>query len=139
MKKIFILLYIIPFFIQAQTTNTWQLLFNKKVVLKGDVGEMKSYKVSPKNIGHITIKHFSNDANKSFDKNIIIMDTNRVEVFRKPLKKNESGMLFSKKNFDSKIFSKPLIVYILSIPADKKIAAAIKVAPVALVKLIPKN
>ena len=136
MKKIFILLFIIPFFIKAQT---WQLCSNKKVVLKGNIGETKSYQVSAKNIGQFAIKYFADDTQKMWNKTIVIMDTNRVEVFRKSLKKNDIGMSFNKKHFDIKIFSKPLIVYIVVIPSDKKMAATIKVAPVLLVKLIPKN
>ena len=139
MKKILFLLFIIPFLVKAQNANTWQLLSNKKVVLRGNIGEIKNYEISKKDIGKLALKYFVNDTKKAWDKTIIIMDTNRVELFRKSLKKNEIGMSFNKKVFDSKIFSKPLIVYIISIPTDKKIAATIKLAPIPLVKLTPKK
>lgn len=139
MKKILFILFLIPLLTTAQTSNTWKLFSAKKIVLQGNADQVKEYEISAKNLNKLKLTYFADSATKTWNKSIVIMDAKRREVFRKDLKYNENSFFFGKEKNIGKIFSKPLTVYVLSIPADKNIASKIKVRPVPLLKLIPKN
>ncbi len=140
MKRILFILLLLPLLSEAQNNNTWQLLTGRKILLKGNIGEQKSYKVLPKDIAKLKIRvnNVSHD-NMTMENTFIIMDENRKEIFRKELKKNEANLQFSKTGLGKTTFSKSVIVYLLSIPTDPSIASKIRVRPMALVKLIPKR
>ena len=135
-----IILLLLPFLSEAQNNNTWQLLKGRKILLKGNIGEQKSYEVLPKDIAKLKIRvNNITDVNTAMENTFIIMDENRKEIFRKSLKKDETSLQFTKTGLGNTTFSKPVIVYLLSIPTDPSIASKIRVRPMALVKLIPKR
>ena len=140
MKRILFILLLLPLLSVAQNNNTWQLLTGRKILLKGNIGEQKSYKVLPKDIAKLKIRvNNVNHDNMTMENTFIIMDENRKEIIRKALKKNETGLQFNKTGLSNTTFVKPVIVYLLSIPTDPSIASKIRVRPMELVKLIPKG
>lgn len=134
MKKIILILFLLPSILFAQKQNTWQLLLNNKVVLNGKIGEIKDYTVDNKTKS-IKVK-LNAEVTKKWNVSFIVMDTNKIEICRKKITVNDNIFSIAKKNFLNKDNKKQdLIVYTIRIPSDKKTAMLVKVAPQPLVKL----
>ena len=87
MKKIIFILLFLPLFTKAQT-NSWQILMGKKTILQGNVGSIKDFETTQKNLQKLKLclKYTNGSDSKNFERTIIIMDTKSVEVFRRIFK-----------------------------------------------------
>ncbi len=130
MKKIFFFLLFFPFVLSAQSNSTWKLYNGCKKVLEGNAGEQKNYELKKDKISNLSIKYFPKTDRKSWNNTFIIMDTNRLEIIRKPAKNNK---LVIEKEFLKNNTS--FIVYIVSKPNDPILASKIRVGTIPLVMI----
>lgn len=138
MKTIFTALLMLPLLIQAQSKSTWQVFADKKMIVKGIAGELKDCMIHSK-ATKIAIKYIPSRITKNWDKALVLMDTNRIEIERKPLAKDQTTVSIKKNILYADAKSRPVIAYMVSTPSDKHQAALVRVAPVPLVKLAIKE
>lgn len=136
MKKLLIVLLCLPFCSFAQ--HSWQLFVGKQKVSEGKAGVANEYTIKD-SASCIKIK-YTGYKKENVVRSFIIMDTARIELFRKQVKKRKQEIVIDRNLFTAANGNKqPIVVYIITTPADKKIAALAKVAPIYLVKLMCKH
>ncbi len=134
MNKVIYFFLLFPFVIQAQNQNTWKLYNGCKKVMEGNAGEQKIYEQKKENISDLKIKFFPKSDRKKWNNTFIIMDTNRLEIVRKPAPDNK--VIIQKELMNA---NTSFIIYIVSKPADPILASKIRVGTIPLVMIKTKD
>ncbi len=134
MKNLCFFLLFFPFVINAQNKSTWKLYNGCKKVLEGNAGEQKTYEIKKENITSFKIKYYPKTDRKNWNNTFIIMDTNRLEIVRKPAPNNK--VVIEKELMNS---NTSFVIYIVSKPTDPILASKIRVGTVPLVLIKTKD
>ena len=126
--------------IAARANDSCEILFNKQVIFKGDVEQENAHgfvkATQFKNTDCITIKYHSEKAMKGWKRTFYLEGPNDQNVKTIELSK-QSGSVSVKASVLNEMKEKkqPVFVYTISLPADKAMAARVRVRRMFLCKI----
>jgi hypothetical protein len=125
---------------KAEASESWQILFNNKVIFKGNSDQPDptvSLKATPfKETDKITIKYFMDNADNTWKRIFMVNDENEKSYITIELNK-QSGSVSFKANKLKELMEKkkPFYIYTVSTPKDRSLAASVRVRRVLLCKI----
>lgn len=135
MKLLIAALMLLPIVTTAQKANNWYVVVNNKLHTKGCATKVQYVDINNANLKTLAIKYTPLPSKKNWFTNIVVMDTNRVELANQPLTVKNSCTINVALFKDESGSNRPLNIYILQTPKDKKLAAVVRVAPLQLMQL----
>jgi len=142
MKKLIVLLTTLGcFFIaKADTTDTWQILINNKVIFKGNGNEENAATVlkgsSIKSSDQVTIKYLTTNADDSWKRTFLLTDENDNTITSLTLNKQSGSACFpANKLIELKNKKQPAFIYTISTPKNAALAASVRVRRILLCKI----
>lgn len=138
MRHLFILLLLALFTVAGNAQSQhWNLYVNKTKQISASVDSMQEFQLSKKEKG--TIKFTFPDRSKEFKRDIIIMNEQRNEVLKKDMKTSCKKASFSIDSLLQETGGNAFSIYIRDIPADPQKAMLVRIAPVAICKVVWKE
>ena len=142
MKRITVLLSLLLMLSVAQVNamDHWEILFNKKVILKGTSDqEDQTLHFKPrafKSTDRFTLKYTSEDSEAGWNRTFYLTDT-KDENLKTVIIDKQSGELSVKASAVIELMNKkePVFIYTMSLPKDRKKAAAVRVRRILLCKI----
>jgi hypothetical protein len=141
MKRLLLLIFLIFTLatVNAQT-DSWQILFNKKVVLKGNSNKPDTelvVKTSPlKSTDKLTVKYSSAADDNSLNRTFYINDSADNNLITCALNKQSGSINVTARKLTRVMLSKqPVFIYTMAIPKDKALAARVRVRRILLCKI----
>jgi hypothetical protein len=126
--------------VKAEPTETWQILFNNKVIFKGNSDQTDpsaSLKVSSfKATDKITIKYFMSNADNTWKRTFLINDESEKNFVTLGLNKQTGSASFNAAKLKELVEKKkPFYIYTVSVPKNPSLAATVRVRRVLLCKV----
>ncbi len=125
---------------KAEASESWQILFNNKVIFKGNSDQpdptLSLKATSFKETDKITIKYFMDNADNTWKRIFMVNDENEKSYITIELNK-QSGSVSFKANKLKELMEKkkPFFIYTVSTPKDRSLAASVRVRRVLLCKI----
>jgi hypothetical protein len=141
MKKLLLTIFSIFTLAAANAqTDSWQILFNQKIVFKGNAdkpdGELLIKTPWLKSTDKITIKYTSATADDSWKRTFYINDSSDNNILTIPLSKQTGAISVSAGKLSQLMKSKqPLFIYTIATPKNKALAASVRVRRILLCKI----
>lgn len=125
--------------LRAEPTESWQILFNNKVIFKGNSDQTDpsaSLKPSFKATDKITIKYFMNNADDTWKRSFLINDESEKNFITLGLNKQSGSVSFNATRLKELMEKKkPFYIHTVSIPKNPSLAASVRVRRVLLCKV----
>jgi hypothetical protein len=141
MKKLSLIIFSIFTLAAANAqTDSWQILFNQKVVLKGNADkpdtELTIKTPALKSTDKITVKYISATADDKWKRSFYINDSVDNNILTIPLSKQTGSICVTAGKLTQLMKHKqPVFIYTTSIPKDKAMAATVRVRRMLLCKI----
>jgi len=125
---------------KAEPNESWQILFNNKVIFKGNSDQpdpRASLKVSSfKATDQITIKYFMSNADNNWKRTFLVNDESEKNFVTLGLNKQTGSVSFQAGKLKELMGKKkPVYIYTVSVPKDPSLAASVRVRRILLCKL----
>lgn len=133
-KIIIAILLFTPFIAMSQTLPEWTFYLNKTKLFTSSVDTITNVSLSTKDTGLVTFDFKNRDTN--FKRSVIIMNEKRNTLLQKRVENNCTKVSFLLENLHDKTSLQPVTICISDIPSDPAKAALVRVAPVAICRIV---
>ncbi len=125
---------------KAEATESWQILFNNKVIFKGNSDQTDpsaSLKVSAfKATDKITITYSMSNADNTWKRTFLINDESEKNFVTLELNKQSGSVCFNAAKLKDLLEKKkPFYIHTVSVPKNPSLAASVRVRRVLLCKV----